>query len=300
MSHDVPPIGVYVPPPENPEYARLRQEKVERITRELLELDRDSRIEILRHLFGSGAALPETRDPDRDRFIVGNSEVDQQAFEFIEKTFGIFSVDQLGMSAHQVADAFTAEARTKAQLANANWYTNHFLSEVQNLKDTIRAVAIFVGAPVGVYSLPTADMICEAIKVRSAGGTTETFHHSPYGEPGGGIFGDVDGDLDRQLTIAEAAAGVGAHDPVALIIQQLLPSLEAYVGRPVDEVARELIAENSEELVMAALEAVSADRLILASALSSRLSSTEGTVFLRQLWDRLTELTIGGVVVSEK
>ncbi len=203
---------------------------------QILDLSPTDRVEALRAVLGSGLLPEATVGPDATppTYKIQGREVDEDAFRFVENTLGIFSTEQLGMTPQRVVEAFETEKSLRWANQNLNaalGARNEFgMPDVQRqLQAELRALGEFVGVhALRPWEVPSASDIKHALVERGFGALNQEDSPLPniateiYGvsdhhpEPGGGIFGgDIDEDLDRQLSIAEAAAGVGRAAPSA-------------------------------------------------------------------------------------
>lgn len=207
------------------------KEHLKPLAAQLIALNPEDRAELLRGVLGSGLVeAPEIADDGITRYKIQNVYVDQDTYDLVKNDFGIFDVKQTGLSPDTALDALDAQAENKRVSDHLNAVLGQMdrgYSMEYHLRDELREIGKMVGVKFDKWQTPnSADIWCAIVAGGFKGGQAPAAMGMPSGfesfDSSGQQAGDTfvrpftaDADLDRQLTIAEAAAGVGTGVPIA-------------------------------------------------------------------------------------
>jgi hypothetical protein len=144
--------------------------ELQELSRQIVNLDPADRVRLLTTVFGYALPetppLPEQNDDDRPRWH--GQPVDPDLHKFLKSQTGIFSVEQFGVDADQVADAFEAKESAAQQLRAVQSYFHGFES-AWRVQYEMEKVARFLGIECG-WGKPkvTAEQVIDRINARLA------------------------------------------------------------------------------------------------------------------------------------
>lgn len=251
------------------------------LVNQLRDLSQQDRAEVLRALLGTGL-LPEATEDRTDEppvYMVQGCKVDQETFEFMHQTTGIFSVEKLGMSPQRVIDALEAEQamkRVKANLEAILPPDERGYGGEHRLMQELRDLGDFLGVKTRyAWETPSAEVLKAAI-VRKV-------------KPALTLVSDA---VVPVTTLPDPEKLSLSDSLVVAFMDETLPVLAAHFinGEDPDIAAKELAEQNDPEAIHSVLEMISIEDVLVrmkSSGLYPHLESEEAQHFLRDVWEKL-------------